>query len=67
MKYTGKRLARVARKLGYVTVEGKKHIRVYNAEGQYIATLSRGIIKTGTLAAIIKQMGITKKRLNDLL
>jgi hypothetical protein len=66
MNYTGKQLKRVVRKLGLVIVEGKKHTRVYNTEGQYITTLPRGEIKTGTLAAICKQLGITQAELKKM-
>lgn len=68
MNYTGKQLTRVARKLGYQVEEGGKHILVFDpATGRRITIMPRGKIKPGTLAAILKQMGITKKRLNDLL
>lgn len=68
MNLTGNHLKRVALKLGYIPVEGGKHIRVYDAEGIYITTLPRGKIKKkGTLEGIIKQMGITRDRLNELL
>jgi hypothetical protein len=42
--YTGKALEKVARKLGYITVEGKRHTRVYDSEDRYITTLPRGKI-----------------------
>ncbi|MBM4276199.1 MAG: type II toxin-antitoxin system HicA family toxin [Deltaproteobacteria bacterium] len=64
--YTGKDLVRVARKLGHITVEGKKHIRVYDVEGGYIITIPRSKIKTGLLSAILKQLGITEAELKRL-
>jgi predicted RNA binding protein YcfA (HicA-like mRNA interferase family) len=67
MNYASKHLKRVALKLGYVVVEGKKHTRVYDAAGRYVSTLPRGIIKPGTLKAILKQMGISKAQLNNLI
>jgi len=67
MKYGGKHLKRVALKLGYVLVEGKKHTRVYDTAGRYISTLPRGSIKSGTLKAILKQMGLTEAELRNLL
>ncbi len=67
MNLTGKHLKRVALKLGYVLVEGKKHTRVYDAAGRYVSTLPRGSIKAGTLKAILKQIGITEAQLKNLL
>lgn len=67
MNYTGKHLKRVALKLGFVLVEGKKHTRVYDASGRYISTLPRGIIKSGTFKAILKQLGITEEQLKSML
>lgn len=67
MNYTGKHLKRVALKLGYVVVEGKKHSRVYDAAGRYVSTLPRGIIKPGTLKAILKQMKITETEFKKLI
>lgn len=64
--YSGKALEKVARKLGYVAVEGKRHIRVYDSEDRYITTIPRGKIKKGTLNAILKQMGITEADLKKL-
>jgi predicted RNA binding protein YcfA (HicA-like mRNA interferase family) len=57
----------VALKLKYVLVEGRKHTRVYDHEGRFVTTLPRGKIKPGTLAAILKQMGISKKQLEKML
>ena len=68
MNLTGKHLAKVARKLGFVIREGRKHILVYDQRGNFITIFSRGKIKKkGTLAAIIKQMGLTATELQDLL
>lgn len=47
--YTGKALEKVARKMGYITVEGKRHVRVYDSDDRYVTTLPRGKIKKGTL------------------
>ena len=66
MNYTGKQLKRVVHKLGLVIVEGKKHTRVYDAQGRYVTTLPRGKIKAGTLAAICKQLGKTEAELKKL-
>jgi len=66
MNVTGNHLERVARKLGYRTKPGRKHIVVYTEE-RLITTLPRGRIKRGTLAAILKQMGITKRQLEKML
>jgi predicted RNA binding protein YcfA (HicA-like mRNA interferase family) len=65
--YTGKDLVRAARKLGHITVEGKKHTRVYDSGGGYITTIPRSKIKKGLLAAILKQFGITEAELKRLL
>ena len=65
--YTGKALEKVARKLGYIIVEGKRHTRVYDSEDRYITTLPRGKIKKGTLSAILRQMGLTETELKKLL
>ena len=65
--YTGKALEKVAVKLGYVTVDGKRHTRVYDSMDRYITTLPRGKIKKGTLAAILKQLGISEAQLKKLL
>ncbi len=64
--YTGKDLVRAARKLGYTTVEGKRHTRVYEAGGGYITTIPRSKIKKGLLAAILKQLGIAGAELKKL-
>jgi len=67
MNYTGKHLARAALKLGLVIKEGGKHILVYSQAGRFITIFSRGKIKKkGTLAAILKQMGITEAELKKL-
>jgi len=39
--YSAKDLVRAVRKLGLVPVEGKKHTRVYDAQGRYITTGAR--------------------------
>lgn len=65
--YTGKDLVRVARKLGFIPVEGKKHTRIYDARGEYITTIPRSRIKKGLLAAILKQLGLTERELKKLL
>jgi len=63
---TAKQLKRVALKLGYRIREGKKHVLVYTESG-LVTTIPRGRIKAGTLAAILKQMGISKDQLSKLL
>ena len=68
MNLTGKHLAKVALKLGFMTKKGRKHILVYDQRGNFITIFSRGKIKKkGTLAAIIKQMGLTAEELQNLL
>jgi len=66
MNLTAKQLKRVALKLGYQIKEGKKHLLVYSESG-LVTTIPRGRIKVGTLAAILKQMGITRDELAKLL
>jgi hypothetical protein len=66
MNLTGKQLKKVALKLGYRVKEGKKHLLVYSESG-LVATLPRGRIKPGTLAAILKQMRISRDDLSRLL
>lgn len=67
MKLTAKRLSKVALKLGYQIREGKKHTLIYHPNGNLISTIPRGVVKSGTLSAILKQLGITDDRLRDLL
>jgi len=66
MKLTAKQLRRVALKLGYRIKEGKKHLLVYSESG-LMTTIPRGRIKSGTLVAILRQMGIGKDDLSKLL
>ena len=66
MNLTAKQLRKVALKLGYRVKEGKKHMLVYSESG-LVATVPRGGIKAGTLAAILKQMGISGDQLAKLL
>jgi hypothetical protein len=66
MNLTARQLTKVALKLGYRIKEGKKHLLVYS-ESSLVTTIPRGSIKTGTLAAILKQMGISKEDLANLL
>jgi hypothetical protein len=66
MNLTGNQLRKVALKLGYRVKEGKKHTLVYNESG-LVVTLPRGRIKPGTLATILKQMGIRRDELANLL
>lgn len=66
MNLTAKQMKKVALKLGYQIKEGKKHLLVYSESG-ILTTIPRGRIKTGTLAAILKQMGITRDELAKLL
>ena len=66
MNFTSKQLRKVARKLGYRIKEGKKHLLLYSESG-LVTTIPRGRIKPGTLAAILKQMGISKGELDKLL
>jgi len=66
MNLTSKRLRQVAYKLGYRIKEGKKHLLVYGQSG-IVTTIPRGRIKAGTLAAILKEMGISKDELSKLL
>ncbi|MBI4963638.1 MAG: hypothetical protein HY913_10205 [Desulfomonile tiedjei] len=66
MNLTAKQLKKVALKLGYRIKEGNKHLLGYSESG-LVTTIPRGRIKQGTLAAILKQMGIGKGELSHLL
>ncbi len=66
MNLTAKQMRKVALKLGYQIKEGKKHLLVCSEAG-LVTTVPRGRIKSGTLSAILKQMGITKDELVKLL
>jgi predicted RNA binding protein YcfA (HicA-like mRNA interferase family) len=66
MNITAKQLKKVALKLGYRIKEGAKHSLVYS-ESRLVATVPRGQIKPGTLAAILKQMGISRNEFDNLL
>ena len=66
MNLTGKHLERVALKLGYKVKPGGKHYVVYK-EDRLITTLPRGKIKPGTLAAILKKLGISKRQFEKML
>ena len=67
MNYTGRHLSKAAIKLGYVIKEGGKHILVLDRMGRFITIFSRGKIKKkGTMAAILKQIGITEAELKKL-
>jgi predicted RNA binding protein YcfA (HicA-like mRNA interferase family) len=66
MNLTAKQMKKVALKLGYQIKEGKKHLLVYSETG-LVTTIPRGRIKSGTLSAIVKQMGINKDELAKLL
>ncbi len=66
MNLTGKHLERVALKLGYKVKPGGKHYVVYT-EDRLITTLPRGKIRPGTSAAILKQMGISRRQLEKML
>jgi predicted RNA binding protein YcfA (HicA-like mRNA interferase family) len=66
MNLTAKQFQKVALKLGYRIKEGKKHVLIYTESG-LVTTIPRGRIRAGTLAAILKQMGISKDELSRLL
>lgn len=66
MNLTAKQLKRIALKLGYRGKEGSRHLLIYNESG-LMATVPRGRIKPGTLAAILKQMGISRGAMGKLL
>ena len=66
MNLTAKQMKKVALKLGYHIKEGKKHVPVYSESG-LVTTIPWGRIKAGTLAAILKQIGITRDELAGLL
>lgn len=66
MNLTAKQLKKVALKLGYRVKEGKKHLIVFTESG-LVTTIPRGRIKPGTLSAILKQMGIDRDELSNLL
>ena len=65
MNLTAKQMRKVALELGYQIKEGKKHLFVYGESG-IVTTIPRGRIKAGTLAAILKQMRITRDELAKL-
>lgn len=65
MNLTARQFKKVALKLGYRIKEGKKHLLIYGESG-LVTTIPRGRIKQGTLAAILKQMGISMKELDNL-
>ncbi|MFZ5451383.1 MAG: type II toxin-antitoxin system HicA family toxin [Thermodesulfobacteriota bacterium] len=65
--YRGKDLVKAARKLGLTPDEGKRHTRIYDAQGRYIATIPRSKIKKGLLGTILKQLGITEAELKKLI
>jgi predicted RNA binding protein YcfA (HicA-like mRNA interferase family) len=67
MNFTAKHLKKVALKLGYLVREGKRHTLVYHPDGRLVTTMPRGKIKTGSLAAILKQLDITAEQLKRLL
>ncbi|RJR33827.1 MAG: type II toxin-antitoxin system HicA family toxin [Deltaproteobacteria bacterium] len=69
MNYTGKHLTKAALKLGYMIKEGGKHILVFDpTTGRLISIFPRGKIKKkGTLAAILKQLGVTEAELKNLI
>jgi YD repeat-containing protein len=67
MNLTAKHLTKVVFKLGYLVREGKRHTLVYHPNGRLVTTMPRGKIKTGTLAAILKQLEITEEQLRRLL
>ncbi len=66
MNFTSKQLRKVARKLGYRIKEGRRHLLLYSESG-LVTTIPRGRIKPGTLAAILKQMGLGKDELDKLI
>ena len=66
MNLTGKHLERVALKLGYQVKPGEKHYLGYT-EDKLITTLPRGEIKPGTLAAILKKLGVSRRQLERML
>lgn len=67
MKLSGRHLKRVAQKLGFVIKEGRNHILIKDSSGTLITTVPRGEIKHGTLIGILKRLGISKAKLEDLL
>jgi hypothetical protein len=66
MNLAARQFRKVALKLGYRIKEGKKHLLLYSESG-LVTTIPRGRIKPGTLAAILKQMGINKDELAKFL
>jgi hypothetical protein len=65
MNLTARQFKKIALKLGYRVKEGKKHLLIYGESG-LVTTIPRGRIKQGTLAAILKQMGLGKDELDKL-
>jgi len=65
----GKRVLRVAQKLGYKVKKppGRKHYVILDeSETGIVTVIPRGKIKSGTLSSIIKDLGISKSRFNKL-
>jgi predicted RNA binding protein YcfA (HicA-like mRNA interferase family) len=64
----GNDILRVARKLGYEIRPPKRRKHYVVLDGaRIVTTVPRGRIKKGTLAAIIKDLGITRQEFNSLL
>jgi predicted RNA binding protein YcfA (HicA-like mRNA interferase family) len=64
----GNDILRVARKLGYEIRPPKRRKHYVVLDGaRIVTTVPRGRIKKGTLAAIIKDLGITRQEFNSRL
>lgn len=59
------RLVRFLRKRGWVATEGARHT-VMSRSGDHLTVPRHTVLKTGTVAAILKQAGVTEQELQDL-
>jgi len=63
----GNDILRVARKLGYQVRPPKRRKHYVILDGpRIVTTVPKGKLKKGTLAAIIKDLGITREEFNRL-
>lgn len=64
----GNRVVRVAKKLGFAVRSPKKRKHFVILDGtRIVTTVPKGRIKAGTLFSIIKDLGISKERFDQLI
>lgn len=64
----GKDILRVAKKLGYQIRKPKRRKHFVVLDGpRIVAAVPKGRIRSGTLHAIIKKLGLTKEEFNKLI